>query len=122
STTDTAHTKGSRTHARCLRCPQLSSTRARWPASTYEDTTASAASSTSTSTPPDLRGRGFRQEQRRQRPIPAALHLGGQFIQQSGHPVLLDLVQGGLVDARRAVITAHRDPRPPQDVPAEDLV
>jgi len=30
--------------------------------------------------------------------------------------------QGGLVDARRTVVTAHRDPRPPHDVSAPDLV
>ena len=38
------------------------------------------------------------------------------------HPVLLDVSQGGLVNARRAVVAAHRDPRPPQDVFAVDLV
>ncbi len=46
----------------------------------------------------------------------------GQLVQQPGHPVLLDLVQGRLVDARRAVVAAHRHPRPPQHVSAEDLV
>ncbi len=35
---------------------------------------------------------------------------------------ILDISQGDLVDARCPVVAAHRDPRPPQDVPAEDLV
>jgi hypothetical protein len=45
-----------------------------------------------------------------------------QFIEQPGHPVLLDLGQGDLVDARRAVVAAHLAPRPLQNVPAVDLV
>src|SRR6266508_6156247 len=40
----------------------------------------------------------------------------------AGNPVLLDRFQGGLIDARRAVVAAHRDPRPPHDVPAVNLV
>ena len=55
------------------------------------------------------------------RPAPV-LQLAGQLAEQPGHPVLLDLGQGDLVDARRAVVAAHRDPRPPQDVLAVDLV
>jgi hypothetical protein len=50
------------------------------------------------------------------------LQLAGQLAEQPGHPVLLDVSQGGLVDARRAVVAAHRDPRPAQDVLAVDLV
>src|SRR4029434_5248757 len=44
------------------------------------------------------------------------------LVEQPVSAVLLDLGQGGLVDARRTVVPAHRDPRPPQDVSAEDLV
>jgi site-specific DNA recombinase len=57
-----------------------------------------------------------------QRTVAALLQLGGQLIKQPGNPVLLDANQGDLVDARRAVITAHRDPRAPQDVPAAGFV
>ena len=52
----------------------------------------------------------------------AFLQLSGQLIKQPGHPVLLDASQGDLVDARRAVIPAHRGPRAPHDIPAADLV
>ena len=58
----------------------------------------------------------------RQRPVPVLLQLASQLIKQPGHPVLLDSGQGDLVDARRAVIPAHRDPRAPQHIPAADLV
>ena len=58
----------------------------------------------------------------RQRPVPALPQLAGQLAEQPGHPVLLDSGQGDLVDARRAVVTAHRDPRAPQDITAADLV
>ena len=73
---------------------------------------------------PPLSGAGLRDEDptRRQWPIAAVLQLGGQFIEQSGYPVLLNMVQGGLVDARCAVVRAHRDPRTPQHVSAVDLV
>lgn len=46
----------------------------------------------------------------------------GYFVQKSFDPVLLDIGQGGSIDARCAIVTAHRDPRPAQDVPAIDLV
>jgi hypothetical protein len=73
---------------------------------------------------PPLSGAGLRDQYptRRQRPTAAVLQLGGQLIKQPDNPVLLDLVQGDLVDARRAVIHAHRDPRTPQHVSAVDLV
>jgi site-specific DNA recombinase len=58
----------------------------------------------------------------RQRPVPALPQFAGQFVEQPGHPVLLDSGQGDLIDARRAVIAAHRDPRAPQDITAADLV
>src|SRR5271157_242059 len=57
-----------------------------------------------------------------QRPVPAFPQLAGQLIKKPGHPVLLDGRQGGLVDARRAVIRAHLDPRAPQNITAADLV
>ena len=58
----------------------------------------------------------------RQRPVPLLPQLAGQLIEQPGDPVLLDSGQGDLVDTRRAVIPAHRDPRAPQHVTAADLV
>ena len=58
----------------------------------------------------------------RQRPVPLLPQFAGQLIEQPGNPVLLDLRQGDLVNARRAIVTAHRSPRPLQDVPAADLV
>ena len=45
---------------------------------------------------------GDKHPPRRQRPIRSVPQLVGQLIQQPGHPVLLDLGQGGLVDARCA--------------------
>jgi len=45
-----------------------------------------------------------------------------QLIEQPGHPVLLDVNQGGPVDTCSAAVTAHVDPRPLEDVPAIDLV
>src|SRR5262249_14769575 len=59
---------------------------------------------------------------RRQRPVPTVPQICGQLVKEPGNPVLLNLGQSGLIDARRAVVTTHRDPRPPQDVPAQDLV
>ena len=58
----------------------------------------------------------------RQRPVPALPQFAGQLVEQPGNPVLLDRGQGDLVDARRAIVTAHRDPRPLQNVTAADLV
>jgi site-specific DNA recombinase len=58
----------------------------------------------------------------RQRPVPALPQLAGQLFQEPGDPVLLDSSQGDLVDARRAVVPAHRDPRAPQNIAAADLV
>src|SRR4051794_40506368 len=59
---------------------------------------------------------------RRRRTPTAFSKIGGQFVEQPGHPVLLDVGQGGLVDARSAIIAAHRGPRPLQNVSAVDLV
>ena len=56
------------------------------------------------------------------RTIPALLQFGSQLTEQPGNPVLLDSGQGDLVDARCAVVTAHRDPRAPQNITAADLV
>ena len=58
----------------------------------------------------------------RQRPERSRLQLRFQLTEQPGNPVLLDGGQGGLVDARSAVVAAHLAPRPLQDVPAADLV
>src|SRR6266702_2612205 len=77
-----------------------------------------------------------RDRRNRQRPALGAARLGDQHLPrrhgtprpglqlagQPGHPVLLDIGQRGLVDARRAVVTAHRIPRPLQDILAVDLV
>ena len=59
---------------------------------------------------------------RGQRTIAAFPQLAGQLTEQPVYAALLDLGQGDLVDARRAVIPAHRDPRAPQNVTAADLV
>jgi hypothetical protein len=61
STTDTGRIRASRTPGRCPSSPDRSLIQTRLPTSTYEDATASAAFSTSTSMPRDLRGRGSRQ-------------------------------------------------------------
>ena len=49
----------------------------------------------------------------RQRPVPLLPQFAGQLIEQPGNPVLLNRGQGDLVDARRAIVTAHRGPRAP---------
>ncbi len=59
---------------------------------------------------------------RRQRTPRPGPQLTGQLAGQPGHPVLPDICQGGPVDARRAVVAAHRIPRTLQDVLAVDLV
>jgi len=59
---------------------------------------------------------------RGQRTIAAFLQLVGQLAEQPVYAVLFDCGQGDLVDARCAVVTAHRRPRAPQHVPAADLV
>ena len=53
---------------------------------------------------------------------PALPQLAGQLAEQPGNPILLDLRQGDLVNARCAIVTAHRGPRPLQNVTAADLV
>lgn len=52
------------TPGHCTRCPHRSASRTRSCTSTYDAATASAASSTSTRMPPELRGWDFRQGQR----------------------------------------------------------
>ncbi len=52
-------------------------------------------------------------------PVP---QLRGQLVEQPGNAVLLDVSDGLLVDAGRAMVGAHQLPRPLQDVPAVDLV
>jgi len=56
SITSTDPTRALPTPAHCIHCPRRSPTRSRSPACRYEDTNAWAASSASTSMPPDLRG------------------------------------------------------------------
>jgi hypothetical protein len=56
------------------------------------------------------------------RPPAPFFKVAGQLAEQPGHSVLPDVSQGGLVDARRAVVPPHGIPRPPQDVLAVDLV
>jgi putative transposase len=71
STTSTGRTRASPTPDRYTRCPRPSPITTRSSTSTSEDATASAAPCTNTNTPPDLRGRGFRQGQSaRFAPIP----------------------------------------------------
>jgi hypothetical protein len=59
---------------------------------------------------------------RRKRSVAAALQHHGKLVEQPVNPVLLDLLDGYLVDARRATVAAHLLPRPLQDIPAEELV
>ena len=73
-------------------------------------------------TPLARTGLGYQHPPRRQRPPPSVSQLLGNLIQEPFNAVLLDISQGGSVDTRSAAVTAHRDPRPPQDVPAIDLV
>jgi hypothetical protein len=58
----------------------------------------------------------------RQRPITSLAQLRLDLGQEPVDTVFLDRTQGELVDTRRAVVAAHRDPATPQDVPAQDLV
>ena len=59
---------------------------------------------------------GYQRPPGRQRTMPAFPHLAGQLTEHPGNPVLLDSGQGDLVNARRAIIAARRNPRAPQDV------
>ena len=59
---------------------------------------------------------------RGQRTPPISPQVLGQLIQEPIDTVFLDFGQGGPVNAGRAVVAAHRDPRPPQDISAIDLV
>ena len=59
---------------------------------------------------------------RRKWSVAAVLQCHGELVEQPVNPVLLDLLDGQLVDARRATVAAHLLPRPLQDVPAGDLV
>src|SRR5215470_10603178 len=65
---------------------------------------------------------GYEYPPGRLRTVPAFPQPSGQLIEQPDNPVLLDGGQGDLVDARRAIVRAHRDPRAPQNVTAADLV
>ena len=59
---------------------------------------------------------------RGQRTPPIGPQVLGQLIQEPVDTVFLDFGQGGPVNAGRAVVATHRDPRPPQDISAIDLV
>jgi hypothetical protein len=59
---------------------------------------------------------------RGQRPPPPFLQIRDQFIKELGNAVLLDIGDGLLVDASRALVGAHQLPRPLHDVPAVNLV
>ena len=61
---------------------------------------------------------GLRDEHppRRQRPPPPVPQVLRQLVEEPAHAILLNIDQSDLVDTRRAVIAAHRNPRPPQDV------
>ena len=60
---------------------------------------------------------------RRKHPIRPLPQFAGQFIKEPVDAVLpFDPVHSGPVNTRCAVVTAHRDPRAPQDVSAQDLV
>jgi hypothetical protein len=67
-------------------------------------------------------GLGKKHPTRRQRPVAAVLEVRGQLVKQPGHPVLLDIGDGFLVDASRAAVAAHMGPRALQHVSATDLV
>ena len=67
-------------------------------------------------------GLGYQHPPGGHRPVSPLPQLAGQLAEQPGNPVLLDLGQGDLVNARSAVVTAHHHPRTPQDVTAHDLV
>jgi len=56
------------------------------------------------------------------RPICLSREVRGQFVEQTGDPVALDVSKGDAVDAGGAAVAAHLLPRPLQDVPAVDLV
>jgi hypothetical protein len=73
---------------------------------------------------PQLITPGLRNEHpaRGQRPPPPFPQIHDQLIEELGHAVLLDIGDGLLVDASRAVIGAHQLPRPLHNVPAGDLV
>ena len=67
---------------------------------------------------------GFGMKTRRagKRSVAAVPQIRGQLVEQPVNPVLLDVGDGGPVDAGRAAVGAHLLPRPLQDVPAMDLV
>jgi len=59
---------------------------------------------------------GLRDEDpaRGERTVAAGPEVCGQLIKQPVNPVLLDIGEGGLVDAGRAAVAAHQLPRPLQ--------
>ena len=71
-----------------------------------------------------VRPAGLRNEHptSRQRPIAAVPQIRDQLVKEPVSAVLLDISDGLSVDAGRAMISAHRLPRPLHNVPAVDLV
>jgi hypothetical protein len=67
-------------------------------------------------------GLGYEYPPERHRMPPVLPQVRNQRIEYPGHPVLLNGIRSDPVDAPRAVIAAHPDPRTPHDVPAQDLV
>src|SRR6266498_5120504 len=67
-------------------------------------------------------GLGNQDPTRRQRSVAAVLQHHGELVEQPVNPILLDLLDGQLVDARCTTVAAHLLPRPLQDVPAGELV
>jgi hypothetical protein len=58
----------------------------------------------------------------RKRTPPPLLQIRGQLVEQLGNAILLDVGDGLLVDAGRALVGAHQLPRALQHVPPIDLV
>ena len=71
---------------------------------------------------PQRAGLGNEHPAGRQRTLTALPQLAATSSSSRDNPVLLDIGDGDPVDARRAAVAAHLDPRPLQDVPAMDLV
>jgi hypothetical protein len=67
-------------------------------------------------------GLGYPHPAGRQGPPRPRLQFRGQFVEQAGNPVLLDVRNGLRVDARRTRVAAHQDPRTLKNVSAIDLV
>ena len=67
-------------------------------------------------------GLGYVHPAGRQRTPPPLLQTRGQLVEQPGNAILLNVSDGLLVDAGRALVGAHQLPRTLQHVPPIDLV